>query len=497
MDHKIKIILLFAPFSFLFLSYCSQEGSKAPPEDSIDEDNVDDGLIKLSNITQLNAIRYDLDGNGEADNAAHAAVYAASGLSKEGCPDANAPLTVGGVSIKSCIGYKLVADIDFDRNGNGADADDYRHFEWYKSETDDAGWLPISRIAFEGIDSKNVLFRALLEGNNHKIRNLYINQQDKDVIGLIAFADSAAQIRNLTLEDSHITGQHYVSGLVGVNYGRISNSHSRGGRLTGSVYVGGLVALNYGSISNSSAMGVVSGQSIIGGLIGESEGPINKSYSGGEVIAEPETEGGQIGVVGGLVGQSDALIFQSYSSAVVRASGAGIEGRLGIGGLLGYNFSLISNSYAVGAVSFDGTDGNVGGLIGIDATTTTENSYAAGMVEAKERSSNFRRSNYTGGLFGKTEGSFMGRSGLFILDGCYWDRQRSDQSSAIGGITNSQLAEGSITGLNSEEMGALDAAQSGWDNAIWDFGDSGQYPVLKEMPIDLEAQRSAIATPNR
>ena len=85
-------------------------------------------LIEVANLEQLDAIRWDLDGDGLPDSSAGIAGFAAAfprALDGMGCPDSG------------CSGYELISNLDLDTNGNGlADAgDDY----W----NDGAGWAPI------------------------------------------------------------------------------------------------------------------------------------------------------------------------------------------------------------------------------------------------------------------------------------------------------------------------------------------------------------------
>ena len=73
-----------------------------------------DGLIEVRTLAQLDAVRYDLDGDGLVDGATWMPYYAAfsMGALGMGCPD-------------GCTGYELEADLDFDTNGDGAvDSDD-------------------------------------------------------------------------------------------------------------------------------------------------------------------------------------------------------------------------------------------------------------------------------------------------------------------------------------------------------------------------------------
>ena len=78
-----------------------------PPPISYDSDS--DGLIEISNLAQLNAIRWDQDGDGAVDNIANASAYSAA-----------FPFSAAGMGCaSSCIGYELAASLSFDENGDG------------------------------------------------------------------------------------------------------------------------------------------------------------------------------------------------------------------------------------------------------------------------------------------------------------------------------------------------------------------------------------------
>ena len=122
--------------------------------DPVDYDADNDNLIEISALAQLDAVRYDLDGNGLGVVGDNAVAYAAAfpGLPKGmGCPAV-------------CAGYELTADLDFDTDGdgsthtagNGDDDDDYNN--------SDEGWVPI------GDDSAG--YSGVFEGNRRVIDNL-------------------------------------------------------------------------------------------------------------------------------------------------------------------------------------------------------------------------------------------------------------------------------------------------------------------------------------
>ncbi len=112
-----------------------------------DYDTDDDGLIEVSNLAQLNALRWDLDGDGASSRTDYAIAF----------PDASPGM---GCPASGCIGYELTADLDFDSNGNGTpdEGDAY----WNNG----AGWLPIG--------NRSLPFAATFDGNGYTISNLYI-----------------------------------------------------------------------------------------------------------------------------------------------------------------------------------------------------------------------------------------------------------------------------------------------------------------------------------
>ena len=175
----------------------------------IDYDKDDDGLIEIEYLEQLNAISWDLDGDGVANNAINAQAYNAEfpgGSVWAGCP-------LGG-----CSGYELTRDLDFN------DPDSYARGEVHTGWIQDDGWLPIV-----GVEIGDVAFRAVFEGNHHTISNLFVGHSgftDSGVSGL--FGTSTGDIRRIGLVDVNIAGGNLVGALVGYNGGRVTESYATG-----------------------------------------------------------------------------------------------------------------------------------------------------------------------------------------------------------------------------------------------------------------------------
>ncbi len=149
------------------------ESETKPPVSPKDYDADNDGLIEITSLAQLDAIRHDLDGDGVATHPDYEAAFP-NAMPSMGCaryPD---------YLPSKCKGYVLTADLDFDTNGNGRpDAGDAY---W----NDGKGWLPI------GDPETESGYKATFVGYRHTIANLFINRTDTDYIGLFRATDGPA-----------------------------------------------------------------------------------------------------------------------------------------------------------------------------------------------------------------------------------------------------------------------------------------------------------------
>ena len=302
---------------------------------TVDYDTDDDGLIEISNLEQLDAVRHDLNGSGRNIDAVHAEAF----------PDGGEVLACGG--LLGCVGYELNADLDFDTDGSGeADAGDTY---WNNG----AGWVPIgdSSGSFSG-------FGAIFEGNGRTITNLFIDSSEND-IGLFGVTRSSAVIRDLELVSVLVTGTDNVGGLVGSNGGAVSGCYATG-KVSGDDVIGGLVGANLddGSASASYSTVQATGDDRIGGLAGSNRGEVTAAYATGRVVGDTEA--------GGLLGRNSGDVNVSYATGRV-------SGRRTIGGLVGWNSGDVKASYATGLVSGLST---IGGLVGDNTRGgTINNSY--------------------------------------------------------------------------------------------------------------------------
>ena len=440
-----------------------------------DYDSDDDGLIEVSCLPQLDAIRWDPDGDGDAI-AAEAKRYAAAfpgAVSGMGCPQTG------------CKGYELTASLDFDTNEDGEiNADDAY---WNAGQ----GWQPMKF----GADNTEVIF----EGNDNTISNLrHVHETEQGAhyaVGLFRSAKAGSIIRNVGLESVNVSSK--------------------------SAHVGGLVGRNYGTIRDSYVTGTVSGVNSVGALVGAAleSSLIVDSHSTAGVTGETDD-------VGGLVGTNEGgSIISSYATGDVSAAGRGIGGLVG----LSSNGGFTAASYATGNVS---GSYNVGGLIGymsydedypsgtVIASYATGNPSATGEVADPAFPEKRLHSDAAGGLIGYARGTVIasystgqpsgGRDGKIgglignyhVPQGAttdsYWDVDTSGISrpNAGTGKTTAQLQQPTgYAGIYANWNVDLDDDDSGDDP--WDFGNACQYPVLKYGSLDPDDQRAACTPPQR
>ncbi|MDR2592531.1 MAG: hypothetical protein LBC59_06970 [Chitinispirillales bacterium] len=314
--------------------------------------------------------------------------------------------------------YRLVADIDASGSRDSGDG---------------AGFLPIGvrrvLVPSTGFGVPDVVdsamaFTGTFNGGGHTIRGLYIKRTAPDAtgsgsnIGLFGFA-VGAHIMNVTVVADTVAGYRYVGALVG--------------RLSGGV------------VERSVSYGVVAGQADVGGLVGmlEEGGAVKVCYSAADVGGESVND------IGGLVGINDAVVSESYSIGRVSVGGGNRVG--GLAGSLTDRARVLS-CYSMAEVS-GGDAAAVGGLVGnVDDGGEVRRSYAAGAVS------------------GDGAGGLIGDGGAAALYSS-WDKERSGCETSAGGSgavgrTTAQMMSASV-------MNTLVAA----DAAAW--GISNNYPYLK------------------
>ena len=229
-----------------------------------DYDSDNDNYIDVSTHAQLNAIRWDLNGDG---------TVAATDTMNYNAAFPNAATGMG--CLATCVGYELTANIDLDTDGDGNIG---------------TGWTPI------GTDiSPSDRYQGDFKGNGYTVDNLFINRSNANDQGLFGAIHTTSRVESLGVTNANVTGDSYIGILAGTSYGTIVACYTTGSTTGGSGgSTGGLVGyLDDGAavIESSYSTASVRGPVIIGGLLGyRYNGTIKNSYATGRVTRSTGTE---------------------------------------------------------------------------------------------------------------------------------------------------------------------------------------------------------------
>jgi len=313
--------------------------------------------------------------------------------------------------------FKLTADIDLGG------------LEW--TPVGKAG-EPVNIFDEAGDNNRSYQFCGLFHGNGHKITRLTITKGD-DYSGLFGICGTGSHIENVHVVDAYVRGRRQVGGLVGeLVDGSVSGCSVSGNIVALGECAGGIAGVNNGTITNSqSSAEIFCGSNSTGGIAG-----VNGDRMMG-VIDQCKVTGLVTGFwnVGGLVGRNHGVISNSLAYGDVtgdewvgglvgwmdkgmishcEASG-NVKGFYDVGGLVGFNgyqhsTAQISNSSASGKVTGVGT-GNlcIGGLAGYSGGIISD-CHATGTVEGEES---------TGGLIGEHGGKTVNCYASGDVTGCY------------------------------------------------------------------------------
>ena len=466
--------------------------------EAVDYDVDNDGLIDINTLHELNAIRWDTDGDGAPDT------YVASTfkylpeqtwtdhervmLYTEAFPYA---LDSMGCPSTGCKGFELKRNLDFDTSGDG-----YVNKAGDAFWNDGKGWLPIAGVGIRdssgqvdhclvtynmygylypncrGTPKWPFAFRAIFEGNGYTIKNLYVNDIKLMGAGLFGYSATGSVIRNVGL-------------TVTPNSGSMVRGHRYVGALGG--YLRGDVLASYANVD-------VSGRNKLGGLIGFASGDsgskLLESYATGDVTG---VSGYHNHAVGGLVGRVSGIL------GIVGASFASGEVNSNVGdagGLFGDKWSrTIAATYATGDVNhravpgltnYPGSGGFIGDVVynanyrhGKDEPLTA--GYSIGRVGRSDRK----------GANGGSVADCTSAHAAARVYNVYWDVSTSGRTNSTcntKGYTTTQLQTPTDydtaqtidgTSVKIYEHWNVDVDGDGTADDPWDFGTASQYPILK------------------
>jgi hypothetical protein len=159
--------------------------------------------------------------------------------------------------------------------------------------------------------------------------------------------------------------------------------------------------------------------------------------------------------VGGLVGGNSGIVSNSYSTGSV-------SGMQSVGGLVGGSWGTVSNSYSTGSVA---GGWEVGGLVGWNSEGTVSNSYSTGRVTGD---------GSVGGLVG------WNNAAVRIS---FWDIQTSGQATSHAGTGKTTAEMQDIVTFTGWSKMAVDGLGERNRTYIWNIVDGETYPFLSWQPV--------------
>lgn len=358
-----------------------------------------------------------------------------------------------------------------------------------KNDIDASGLVDADgKSTYNTIGRGNTAFTGTFDGDGHTIVGL----QAKG--GIFGKLGSGAVVKNINIASSVFTGNNIGDSVGAVaaenNGGSISGISGYGNTIKGSGgSIGGLVGKNYGGISNSNDHStVIAGAgTVAGGIAGVNgtkagiEGTIDNVQSNSAVTTGDLKENQYADNLGGIVGKNE-IVSDKYN--INNVSAHGVTGKTGntktSGGIVGTNEGRISNAYNESIIH--GSE-NIGGVAGKNGTQTSNSKLTelndvanaveiigdagsqnvGGLVGMQEHATTNQGRN-TGAITGCT--NVGGMVGYNKADSYLKNLENSPQAT-ITGITN----VGGIAGVNEGEISAdnqLNLVNSGkiygWEN---------------------------------
>ena len=351
---------------------------------------------------------------------------------------------------RNALSYNFILKNDIDASGL-VDADGKSTYNTIgRGNTAFTGTFDGDGHTIVGLQAKGGIFGKLGSGavvkNINIASSVFTGNNIGDSVGAVAAENNGGSISGISGYGNTIKGSGgSIGGLVGKNYGGISNSNDQSTVIAGAGTVaGGIAGVNGtnadkgGTIDNvQSNSAVTTGvldenkyASNLGGIVGKNEMLLNK-YNINNVSAHGITgKTGNTQTSGGIVGTNEGRISNAYNESI-------IHGSENIGGVAGKNVTQASNSNmaelndVANAVEIIGDAGsqNVGGLVGMQDHATTN------------------QGRNTGAITGCT--NVGGMVGYNTADSYLKNLENSPQAT-ITGITN----VGGIAGVNEGEISA-------------------------------------------
>ena len=346
-----------------------------------------------------------------------------------------------------------------------------------KNDIDASGLVDANgNSTYNTIGGGTTAFKGTFDGNGYTIVGLQANG------GLFGKLGNDAVVKNLNIASSVFTGKETGDSVGAVaaenNGGQISGISGYGNTVKGSGgYIGGLVGKNYGSITDSDDQSTIiaGADTVAGGIAGMNGGTVDgwpigyieNVQSNSAVTTGDLGEGLYASNLGGIVGKNEKLSGVSWIYNINNVSAHGVTGKTGntktSGGIVGTNECGISNAYNESIIH--GSE-NIGGIAGSNAMVGSDGSQATlenianaveiigdagsqnigGLVGMQDHATTNQGRN-TGAITGCT--NVGGMVGYNTADS-YLNNLENSPQATITGITN----VGGIAGVNEGEISA-------------------------------------------
>lgn len=365
---------------------------------------------------------------------------------------------------RDALSYNYILKNDIDASGL-VDADGNSTYNTIgRGNTAFTGTFDGDGHTIVGLQAKGGIFGKLGSGavvkNINIASSVFTGNDTYDSVGAVAAENNGGSISGISGYGNTIKGSGgYIGGLVGKNYGGISNSNDQSTVIAGADTVaGGIAGVNGtnagkdkgGTIDNvQSTSAVTTGvlaeiqyASNMGGIVGKNEYNINNVSAHGITGKTGNTK-----TSGGIVGTNEGRISNAYNESI-------IHGSENIGGVAGNNGTQASKSEqtelndVANAVEIIGDAGgkNVGGLVGMQEHATTNQGRNTGVITGCTN---------VGGMVGYNKAD------------SYLNNLENSPQATITGITY----VGGIAGVNEGEISADDQLNLvnsgkiyGWEN---------------------------------
>ena len=309
-------------------------------------------------------------------------------------------------------------------------------------------------------------FEGYFDGNNKIIYNARISviEDNYNEIGIFSEIRNGI-VQDLTLDNISYSTMVSCSGIGGIAgivtfTSRIENCHVNGNIICSDrdddspavvSNIGGIAGSNSSVIRYCTSDLEITTKAIsCGGIAGYCTGEVSNCFTSGNVTGDSK--------VGGIIGDvNGGEVYMCGSRCDVTCTGSGFSTAGGCVGSL--NAGMVEKSYAVGSVSGNGNKNYLGGFAGSDNDAKIVNCYTNGIVNSSSSNA----------------GAFIGRTvfDLNLISKCFYN---SDKNPEMLWSSSDDETDAGAKGLSNDQMRSKET----FVNAGWKFAEnvSGRTPSI-------------------